>query len=167
MTRDEILTLYAYNAWANTRTLESAGELSPEAFTRDLGSSFPSVRDTLAHILGAEWVWLKRWQGESPDRLLGGAEFPSLASLHERFAAVEAERRGVLVGLPDEQLSGSFDYQDLAGRALRLPYLASMQHVVNHGSYHRGQVATLLRQLGATPISTDLSRYHLELPKGS
>ncbi|HXZ43620.1 MAG TPA: DinB family protein, partial [archaeon] len=89
MNRQDILTLYDYNAWANARVLGTVEPLTAEAFLRDLKSSFPSVRDTLAHILAAEWIWLRRWHGESPSKLLAAAAFPTLAGLKDRYAAVE------------------------------------------------------------------------------
>ena len=136
--------------------------LSAEQFLRDLKNSFPSVRDTLAHILGAEWIWLRRWHGEIPAALLSAADFPTVRSLRDRFAAVESERRDFLETLSEERLQQSFDYRDIAGKSHRLRFVHSLQHVVNHGTYHRGQVTTLLRQLGATPVSTDLARFYLE-----
>jgi uncharacterized damage-inducible protein DinB len=162
MTRQDLFTLYEYNAWANARMLDAAESLSAEQFTRDLGNSFPSVRDTLAHILGAEWVWLRRWHGESPSKGLPAADFPTVASLRDRFGAVEKERRSLLETVSEEGLNRVLSYRDFAGHARKLPLVVTLQHVVNHGTYHRGQVTTLLRQLGATPVSTDLSRFHLE-----
>ena len=66
MNAEDIRNLFEYNAWANHRSLEAAAALTPEQFTRDLGSSFKSVRDTLAHIAAAEWIWLERFHGRSP-----------------------------------------------------------------------------------------------------
>jgi uncharacterized damage-inducible protein DinB len=162
MNRQDILTLFDYNAWANARALDASAALSPEEFVRDLGNSFPSVRDTLAHILGAEWIWLRRWQGESPRTLPGGAELSTLASLRERFADVDRERRAFLGAQSDARLAQPVRYQDLAGNPHSLLLVQSLQHVVNHGTYHRGQITTLLRQLGAKPVSTDLSRFYLD-----
>jgi len=161
MDRQDIVTLYEYNRWANTRILDAAEKLDDQAFLTDLKNSFPSVRDTLAHILGAEWIWLFRWKGESPTTLLVASEFPTVSSLRERFATVDTERRAFLASLAGERLQQPFDYRDLAGNRLRLLLVQSLQHVVNHGTYHRGQVTTMLRQLGATPVSTDMSRFYL------
>jgi uncharacterized damage-inducible protein DinB len=166
MNRQDILTLYDYNAWANGRTLGAVEALAPEQFLKDLGNSFASVRDTLVHIAGAEWVWLRRWQGESPTALIPGTDFPTFASVKERFASIQGERQTFLASLAEERLARPFDYKDLAGNAYRLPLVQSMQHVVNHGTYHRGQITTMLRQLGARPVSTDLSRYYLEKAAG-
>ena len=58
MTADEIKTLYEYNRWANHRITSACRPLDPEAFTRNLGNSFGSVRDTLVHTLWAEWQLL-------------------------------------------------------------------------------------------------------------
>lgn len=58
--------LYDYNRWANARVHDAVAKLTAEQYTHDLSNSFLSVRDTLTHILAAEWIWLKRWQGESP-----------------------------------------------------------------------------------------------------
>jgi uncharacterized damage-inducible protein DinB len=167
MTRQDVLTLLEYNTWANARSLDVSAALSPEQFVRDLGNSFPSVRDTLAHILGAEWIWLRRWQGESPSKGLAATEYPTVASLKARFAAIDGERRAFVESLTEERLIQPFAYRDLAGNPYRLPLVFSLQHVVNHGTYHRGQVTTMLRQLGAKPVSTDLSRFYLERTAGA
>lgn len=166
MNRQDIFTLYDYNAWANARTLGAAEPLSSEAFLRDLKNSFPSVRDTLAHILGAEWIWLRRWHGESPSQILPVTEVSTLASLKGRFAAIEKERRAFLEGVSDEGLAQPFSYRDMAGNSHTLLLVQSLQHVVNHGTYHRGQITTMLRQLGAKPVGTDLSRYYLDRASG-
>jgi uncharacterized damage-inducible protein DinB len=157
-----VFTLYEYNRWANGRTLEAAEKLDLSAFVKDLKNSFPSVRDTLAHILGAEWIWLRRWHGEFPAKLLGASEFSTVAALRERFSAVDRERSAFLQGLDEARLAQPLGYKDLAGNSYSLPLIASLHHVANHGTYHRGQITTMLRQLGATPIGTDMSRFYLE-----
>lgn len=161
MNRQDVFTLFDYNTWANARVLGAVEPLTPEEFLRDLENSFPSVRDTLAHILGAEWIWLRRWKGESPTTLLSATEFSTVTSLREGFAAVEKERRAFLEGLPEDRLAQPFTYRDTAGNALSLSLVQSLHHVVNHGAYHRGQITTMLRQLGAKPVSTDMSRFSL------
>src|SRR5271163_1294834 len=89
MTQDEILTLYAFNAWANHRVLEACAALTPAQFTQTAVSSFPSVRDTLHHIMGVEWLYYERWHGRSPTTLLPGERFDDLASMRARWAQIE------------------------------------------------------------------------------
>jgi len=165
MMLQDIAALYEYNRWANGRTLDAVEKLDPTAFLKNLGNSFASVHATLGHIAGAEWIWLQRWHGESPSKLPTG-DFPTVASLREQFQALHREREKFLAGISEERLQQSFDYRDLAGNPMRLLLVQSLQHVVNHGTYHRGQVTTMLRQLGATPIGTDMSRFYLERAAG-
>ncbi len=162
MNNQDIATLYEYNAWATGRTLDACASLTSEQFLKVLGNSFPSVRDTLAHILNAEWLWLKRWQGESPRAGLPATDFPTVDSVRDGFARVEADRRRFLSAVPEASLAEPFTYHDLQGVERQLTLVAALQHVVNHGTYHRGQVTTMLRQLGAVPVSTDLSRFYME-----
>ena len=77
---NNIRELYDYNRWAGRRTLTVASRLANDDFLRPMGNSFSSVRDTLSHILGAEWIWLERWHGRSPKALLDPASFPTVQS---------------------------------------------------------------------------------------
>jgi len=58
--------LLDYHYWARDRVLDAVEALTPEQLTRDMGNSFKSVLDTLAHLHSSEWIWLSRWHGESP-----------------------------------------------------------------------------------------------------
>src|SRR5271169_2645245 len=66
MNKTDVETFYAYNSWANERMFGALAKLSEQQFTEPVQSSFPSIRETVFHILFAEWLWLKRWQGTSP-----------------------------------------------------------------------------------------------------
>jgi uncharacterized damage-inducible protein DinB len=162
MNRRDTLTLHDYNAWANTRVLGATEALAPEEFLRELRSSFPSVRDTLVHIVAAEWVWFRRWHGEFPSRGFPPTEFPTVDILRPRFDAIERERRAFLDRLSEERLVQPFTYRDLAGNQCTFRLVESLLHLVNHGTYHRGQITSMLRQLGAQPIPTDMNRLFLE-----
>ena len=87
--------LFDYNAWADRRSLDAAAALTPGLFTKSMGSSFPSVRDTLAHIYGAEWIWLERFQGRSPASLPDTTQFTDIASLAQRWGEFEPRLKGV------------------------------------------------------------------------
>lgn len=167
MTPEEIRALYNYNAWANHRTLDACAALSDEQFARDLGSSFRSVRDTLVHIMGAEWIWFERWHGRSPGALPTADEFPTPASVRARWAEIERDLLSFVAGLSAEDLARVHEVRTLTAGTAANPLWQMLQHVVNHSSYHRGQVVTMLRQLGATPVSTDLIRYYRERAAGA
>jgi uncharacterized damage-inducible protein DinB len=159
MNKDDIQLLYRYNRWANATILNAVAPLSKDDFSRKLGGSFPSVRETLVHIMGAEWIWLRRWKGVSPPALLSAAQFPDLSSIKHRWPEIEAEQMEFVAGMTDALLQQPLKYVNLKGQPFEYPLVRVMQHLVNHGSYHRGQVTNFLRQLGAQPVATDLLVY--------
>ncbi len=163
----EMVTLYEYNAWADRRALEAASALTKEQFTKQLGSSFSSVRDTLSHIYGAEWIWLERFQGRSPLAFPDDSGFTDIAKLKASWDAFELTLLTFVRGLTQEDLDREMEYKTMKFGMYRNPLWQSMQHVVNHGTYHRGQVTTMLRQLGAQPILTDLMHFYREQALGA
>ena len=161
MTFDDLHTLLDYHYWARDRLLDALDPLTPEQFTRDLGSSFKSVRDTVSHVYAAEWAWYQRWQGQSPTALLSPDLFPDVASIRRLWTEHEAKMRAYLDSLGDAGIDRVIDYTLLSGTAGSSPVCQMMQHVVNHASYHRGQVTTMLRQLGvAPPKSMDMIAFY-------
>jgi uncharacterized damage-inducible protein DinB len=162
MTPQEIGALYDYNGWANHRSMEAASKLTKEKFVQPMGSSFSSVRDTLAHIYGGEWLWLERFQGRSSSSLPDTTQFADVASLGERWSELEPRLLSFVRGLTQSDLDRVLEYKTLKFGVYSNPLWQSMQHLVNHGSYHRGQVTTLLRQLGAEPMATDLMHFYRE-----
>lgn len=162
MSPEDMRQLYDFNAWANRRSLDAASALTSEQFTKALGSSFSSVRDTLAHIYGAEWIWLERFQGRSPSSLPETNQFSDFSSLQKTWLEHEARLLAFVRGLTQADLDRVMEYKTLNYGVYSNPLWQSMQHLVNHGSYHRGQVTTLLRQLGGKPILTDLMHFYRE-----
>lgn len=163
MTHQDAIALLDYHYWARDRLLEAVVRLPVDQFTRDLGSSFPSIRNTLGHMHAAEAAWLARWKGESPSGFPPLDRFPDAASVVEAWRTLEAELRAFIGDLDDAGLRRVVEYRTFAGTASASVLWHMLQHVVNHASYHRGQVTTLLRQLGAAPPApTDLMVFHRE-----
>ena len=162
MNKNDIVYMYNYNRWANAKILDAVSKLTPEQFTRDLHSSHRSVRDTLAHILAAEWIWLERWNGTSPKALLDPSDFPTVESIRSRLTEVEDGCREFINGLDDQSLQKVVAYTNTKGEEWKYTLGHMLQHVATHSSYHRGQVITMLRQLGAEAVSVDLLYYEDE-----
>ena len=160
MQLETIRELYDYNHWANQRVLSALNPLTDEMFTRNMGNSFVSLRDTLAHILGGEWIWLERWLGRSPKALLSASDFPTVQALQRRWAAVRLDQNQYIQTLVPDHLKDDVSYTNTRGERYSYALWRQMLHVLNHSSYHRGQVTTLLRQMGAEPASTDLLVYY-------
>jgi len=160
----DVRMLLDYHYWARDRMLDAVEALTPDQFTRELSGSFRSVRDTLAHIYGAEWIWYSRWHGESPTALPTPETFPDFAPLRQAWRDHEKRMRTFVEELDDHGLERVVSYKLLNGTPGASVLGHMIQHVVNHASYHRGQVTTLLRQLGAAPPkSTDLITYYREM----
>ena len=152
----EFQSLFAFNRWANERMLDASRALSDEQLVQDTGSSFPSVRDTLVHVMSAEWVWLARWKGMSPTAMPEPWKTLMLGDIEREWSAFDAELQQFVRSLRDSDLERTVSYRNLAGEPFTTPLSQMMRHVVNHGSYHRGQITTMLRQLGAAAPTTDL-----------
>jgi uncharacterized damage-inducible protein DinB len=161
MTLDDIRTLFDYTYWANHRLLEVVAGLSAEEYTRDLASSHGGIHGTLVHAMGAEEIWLRRWKGSSPSRFYSADDFPTFESLENNWEMVEMEIQGFCHMLKEEaDILVPLTYTDLRGNTFTQPLVQSMQHLANHSTYHRGQVVTMLRQLGKKPATTDLIAYY-------
>ena len=156
-----LCTLVDYHYWARDRLLDALAPLSSEAYCADRGSSFRSIRDTAVHIYGAEWIWHERWMGMSPTALPSPAAFPDVASLHEAWCNLEGRVRLLVDGLGEADVAREVDYRGVTGQPGRSVLWHMVQHVVNHASYHRGQITTMLRQAGAAPgKSMDLIAFY-------
>jgi uncharacterized damage-inducible protein DinB len=154
MNLEDLRTLLDYHYWARDRMFDALDALTPEQATRSLGGSFTSVHDTVAHLYAADVVWYARWQGDSPAALLTGAAFPDLATVRRAWTEHERKMRAFLDELGEAGITRAIGFKMLTGQPASSPFWQMLQHLVNHGSYHRGQVTTMLRQLGAQPAKS-------------
>jgi len=170
MTKDDIELLFEYDRWANNRVLQAVSALTVEEFTRDLGGSFPSVRDTLLHLIGSEWAWLTIWKEPSPssafvttdfwtrrDTEFPQQAFPDIAAVRSRWVEVESDQVDFVNRISNESLRRMLPVRETQ---ISLGHL--MQHLANHSTYHRGQVSLMMRQLGAEPLPTDFALFLME-----
>ncbi len=169
MDKHDIQVLYEYDRWANRRVLQAASALTPEQFTRDLGGGFRSLRDTLVHIIGGEWFYLAFWKAPSRSSALVAdlkkrhtalfepSQFTSVAAVASKWAEVEAEQAEFVRSVTNESLA-----EMVPVREAKLRLAETMQHLANHSTYHRGQVALMMRQLGAEPLPTDFHVFLME-----
>jgi uncharacterized damage-inducible protein DinB len=162
VTPELLRVLFQYNQWANRKLLDACSALTNEQFTRDLGSSFRSVRDTLVHLYGAEWVWNERIEGRSPSSLHSGSAFPDLSSVRAKLEEMDSYYLDYVTRLTPQDLERVIRYKSFAGDEFSNPIWQTLHQLTNHGSYHRGQVVTLLRQLGAKAATTDLIAFYRE-----
>jgi uncharacterized damage-inducible protein DinB len=159
----EISELYAFNRWANARMRGAVAKLPPEDFARDMKSSFPSIRDTVLHVMASEWVWLARWLGTSPKAMPPEWQSYTFEQIEQEWDAIETAQAAYVDNLTDEELDRSVAYVNLRGESWTNTRWHLLRHMVNHSTYHRGQITTMLRQQGRDAASTDLVLYYREL----
>ena len=164
---ETIRLLHDYTRWADGRMFDAVSKLSPEQWTRDLGSSLKSARDTAVHIVSAQWIWLSRWKGETPKGMWTAADYATQASIREKSEGLAKDLAAFVAEQTEESVAKPLSYRNLKGEPMSFPLGHLMLHMANHSTYHRGQVTTLLRQLGAQPISTDFVLYCGERAKKS
>lgn len=159
MTANDLRKLYDYGYWANEQLLAMVSELTPEQFTRTVAESYGSVRNTLVHMLSAEWGWLDPCGGHERGAAFKADDFPSVESLRDAWGNVEAWVRGFLVTLKDEDLNRPVAFKNSRGETQSMALGRLLQHAADHGMHYRGEVGLLLRELGHVPGNFDLLVY--------
>lgn len=160
--KDDFGRLFDYTVWANHRIVRAAATLGMDDFKRDMQGSHGGVRGTLCHVMSAEWIWLERWKGLSPSRVIDEGEFADVVALRDRWTVIEEHRESWLVSLRGEAVTETIGYRTVTGAEYAAPLWHLVQHMANHSTYHRGQVLMMLRQSGAKTISTDLVTWDRE-----
>lgn len=153
---------FDYSRWATEKVLDAVAPLTTEELNRPLHNSFESVMATLVHIFGADRIWLSRFQNQPRLKLTDAGETFTLPELKNAWAAVHDRFAQWAAGMPQDKIDGLLAYRNLQGKRIELPQWQACLHVVNHATYHRGQVTTMLRQLGHSSVSTDLIFYYIE-----
>jgi len=156
----EVRELFAYNAWANRECFGALERLPTDAYFRDLKSSHGGLHGTVCHIVWAEDLWLSRWLGRPNPAVPQGKDLTTLAAARARWESVEAQQRAFLAEFAERRLGESVAVRPSSGGEYRHTFRQMFRHLVDHSSYHRGQLVTLLRQLGITPPSTGLILFY-------
>ncbi len=161
MNKQDILTLYQYNQWANAKILNGAARATQEQYLAPATFPHGGLCGTLVHIMFAEWIWRNRWEGTSPAYRLKPEEFPTLETLRARWKEEEKKLMGFVDRVTDEKLNSTISYTNTSGKPFTKTLWHMMAHVVNHGTQHRAEAAALLTELGHSPGDIDLI-YFLE-----
>ncbi len=158
--REHLRLLARYNLWA-TRVLFQHLDLLPEAdYRRDAGLFFRSVHGTLNHLLLAEHeFWYRRFaEGRSEPMALDAEIEADRAALRERLVDGALAWLPLIDVWPESRLLGHLQYHRSDGQAAELPFAATLMHVFNHGTHHRGQITAALTALGWPCPEIDLVR---------
>ena len=159
MKKDEILTLYQYNAWANARILNAASRVTAEQFHSPASFNHGGLRTTLVHTLSAEWIWRKRWEGHAPTSVLPLEDFPSFEALRNRWQEEGKALMTFVDHVSEADLNSPLHYRTTGGKPHENLLWHLMAHLVNHGTQHRSEAAAMLTDFGHSPGDIDLIVY--------
>lgn len=155
-----------YMLWADRLMLKAVRDVRPEDLTRDAGISFGSMLGTMVHMAGSQRLWLSRFFGQTLDHIPTLADYPDLLSWIHAWEETASEIEAFLAAVTSEQLAAPITWTSTTGEIHTLPLWQPVVHMVNHVTYHRGQVVSLLRQMGYQTPSTDLVYYFIERAGG-
>jgi uncharacterized damage-inducible protein DinB len=159
---DDITQLFRYTWWAEDQLLAAAQSLSTEQLTRQLGGSYPSVLECFAHLATVNLIWFKRWHDLPGRPLPEGWPATTMETLMEQWPGARRDQEAFVAGLDLAALEQPVTFTAFNQQTLTLPLGETLRHVVNHSTYHRGQIANFIRMLGATPPTTDLVFFYAQ-----
>ena len=155
MNIETLRAFFAYNDWGRDRLMRFAVELGDDQLDRPFEMGEGSLRRTLWHMFKWEWIWLRRWRGESPKTDQCPRDFPTMNGLWERWRQTAEQRNRFLQQLRDEQLHEAVTFTNDEGKAYTFRLADMIFHVCNHGTHHRAQALNMLRHLGVKPPPMD------------
>jgi uncharacterized damage-inducible protein DinB len=162
MTVKDLQILFDYGYWANGKLFEVMSQLTPEQFAKPLSGNHGSIRNTMVHVLSAEWGWLGRCGGPERGPTLNPDDYPTVAALIEKWKQIEGYVREFMSMLRDEDLARKVDFAIGGSDKRSMPIGELLQQAANHAVHHRGQVSLLLRLQGFSPDNFDILLYHAE-----
>jgi uncharacterized damage-inducible protein DinB len=154
-----------YLRWSDQQSLLSARTVRDDDYYKELGISVGSVHKLLVHCMAAEWLWLCRFRGESPTKVEDHADYPTRMNLEQRWPLVHAALIDFVGRMTPQQMGNPVTYHDTKGNAHTLPLRDMILHLIDHGSYHRGQLATMIKKAGGTPANISFRTWALERAK--
>ena len=112
-------------------------------------------------MMNAEWIWLRRWQGQSPGAFHEAADFPTLGALRQYWAGLEEEMRAFVAAQTEKSLEREIAYTNTLGQKYHLPLWQMMVHVPNHNTHHRGELAVMFAAINAPHPEDEWNHYFL------
>jgi len=149
---NEIIKLIDYHTWATDLVLNQVASLPEEKVTREIGGSFPSIRLTLEHLLFADYLWMNRFTGipnvDPP------ATWGTLTEMIAKWRDVQKELKAATIMIA-QRPEKEFKFTTRSGAPHQLLFLDVILQITNHATYHRGQIANMIRMHGEKPVATD------------
>ncbi|MDP9179307.1 MAG: DinB family protein [Gemmatimonadota bacterium] len=161
-----IKTCFAYSSWATAQVLDAVEQLTPEEYNAPGCSGHGSIRDTLAHLMAAQWRWLSWFDGSVTATLaqqlnVTGESIDTVGKARERWLGIDTQATECVNGLNDDKLRDLWNWTLPTGRSDSLPLWKLLMHVANHGTHVRAQIIAAVRRAGHQPSNIDFLNYSL------
>jgi uncharacterized damage-inducible protein DinB len=162
MLKQYFTDLAAYNSWANQKAMDWLSQITDEQWEQVNVSSFSSIRQTAVHIASAEKIWIDFWTGAADPVYLSANFSGTKTDLLNIWKAASNGLETYIKSHPEEDFDHPVRFIYPNGNTGHMPYYQTFAHIVNHSTYHRGQLVTLLRQTGYNRFtSIDLATYYI------
>ena len=160
----DLQLLYDFNYWARDRLLAATMKVRQDEFLATIPSNYGSLQATLVHILSAEWVWRVRCDERiSPSKLLEIDNFTTVESLSSFWMKEQKRMMDYLTSLKDTDLTKVVSYKRIGGEESSNILWHILAHIVNHGTEHRSEAASILTAFGKSPGDLDLIHYIMDI----
>ncbi len=154
-----------YLRWGDHQSMIAARSVSDEKYYLDQSISVGSLHKMLVHCMAAEWLWLCRFRGESPARVEDHTDFPTRMDVEQRWPLVHAALIDFIGRQSQTALNLNVTYHDTRNETHTLPLRDMILHVIDHGSYHRGQINTMIKRAGGAPAAVSYRLWAIDRAK--
>lgn len=159
--KDHLIQLFEYVRWCDHRQLDACRSVPAENYFKDYGFSFRTVHDTLVHMLAAQDIWLHRFENTT-GKFLDRTDLPDLESTRVRWGGLHAQFGDFLHRQSNHSLMKKVEWTTQDGRFMSIPLGHLVQHCLDHATYHRGQLNSLIKLAGGTPVRVMYYTYVVE-----
>ncbi len=164
MTLHEAKQLHSYMAWADNRIFEALAKITADQYLKDLRSGHRSIHGTLVHLVAAQRMWISRWLGTPDAQYLTVDDVPGLTELKAAWEKTGFETAKFFGSMTDKKLGDPITWM-MRGQTNTMTIAQTLQHLVDHSTFHRGQVVSMMRQQGIDPPMTGMIGYFRETAK--
>jgi len=161
ITKELLRDMYEYVRWADHQLITAARSVNDECYHKEQGISLGSIHKLQVHMMAVQWVWLCRWRGESPTRIENHTDYPTRDAVEQRWPLVHSAVFDFLGLQSPKSLAREVQYRNLKGEIFTVPLAELMMHVVDHAAYHRGQLNTMIKKIGGSPLQVSYVNYVL------
>jgi len=159
-----LLRMMEFMFWGDRRVLTAAYATSKPEYYAERGFSAGSLHKLLVHAMAAQWTWLSRWKRLEVLRLEDATDYPTREMLLNRWLRVHHDLAEFLAAQTEATLAATLTYRNTRGEQFTLPLGELVLHCLDHGTYHRGQINSLIKLAGGTPVAVNYFQFSLEYP---